>query len=222
MQNRRELKDEITIIDEASEIQKIVDTRRELATNLGLSEEIAKTGLVFEDEYILVYRDPVKFPSGKLGTYIRVVERESQDGPSGVVILPMCDGQIFLNRIFRHSTSSWEVEVPRGFMEKGLNLKECVEKEIHEEIGLGIKNLIYLGQIKPNTGLLSGYAEAFFAELDAGEQKPNPESEEVFGETLRLSSEDLYSWVRGGKISDGFTLSAILLAECLGLLKSDK
>ena len=62
-------------------------------------------------------RDPVRFPSGKLGTYLRILEPSALDGAAGVVLLPVRDNVIFLREVFRHATRRWELELPRGSLQ---------------------------------------------------------------------------------------------------------
>ena len=73
-------------------------------------------GIVLEDEYIIVVRDPVKFPSGTTGTYLRIFERSGLDGPDGIIYLRM----VF---VMLHVTGNWNV------------LSEAVKQEITEEFG---------------------------------------------------------------------------------------
>ena len=209
---------EIEIVGEPEAIASILDERRRMLNSLGLALVEDKLGIVIDDEYVVVVRDPVRFPSGKLGTYLRIIERPALDGSAGVVVLPLRDNVVFLREVFRHATRRWELELPRGFRKPGVTLAEDVEREISEEVGLAVEQTIPLGTIAPNTGLFAGTAESFFVRLAAGEPKPHPEREEAFGALVTLTLPELFEKIRAGTIRDGYTLSAVLLAQTHGLL----
>jgi ADP-ribose pyrophosphatase len=212
---------EIEIIEDQEQISDIIEKRWQRIENSNLSDKIMEgneLGIVFEDEYIIVVRDPVIFPIGKTGTYLRIFERSSIDGPAGVVILPFRDGLIYLRRIFRHALRQWELECPRGFRPKGLSPSEIARREISEEIGIEIKSIQEIGTINPNSGLLVGAAQAYWVILEPGESNPNPEEGEAFGDIIPLTVDQLMEKIRDGEIRDGYTLSALQLAQAQGFL----
>lgn len=209
---------EIELVGEAGKVAKIVEELRNRFAALGLPRDAAKIGIVAEDEYILVTRDPVEFPSGKTGTYLRIFERSGLDGPAGVVMLPMRNGVVYLRKVFRHATRRWELECPRGFRPQGMSLQEAVRQEMAEEIGLSIRDIRDLGCISANTGLLAGSARAFLVLVEEGRPEPRPEETEAFGEFVILDPRGLFEKIRAGEIRDGFTLSALQLAQAHNLL----
>ena len=211
-------KGEIEIVADPETIAAIVEERRRTLETLGFSNQGDRLGILVEDEYVLVVRDPVRFPSGKLGTYLRIIERPALDGAAGVVLLPMRDEVMFLREVFRHATRRWELELPRGFRRPGESLAEDVARELAEEIGLDARETVPLGAIASNTGLLAGTAEAFLVRLGPGEPQPHPEREEAFGAIVTLTAAQLSDKVRSGTIRDGYTLSALLLAQSKRLL----
>lgn len=211
-------KGEIEIVAEPEAIAAIVEERRRTLETLGLSADADRLGILVDDEYLLVVRDPVRFPSGKLGTYLRIIERPALDGAAGVVLLPVRDDVVFLREVFRHATRRWELELPRGFRKPGESLAEDVARELAEEIGIDARETVPLGTIASNTGLLAGTAEAFLVRLGAGQPQPHPEREEAFGAIVTLTAGQLLEKVRAGTIRDGYTLSALLLAQTKQLL----
>src|SRR2546423_2173811 len=62
----------------------------------------AKTGILLEDKQHYFVRDAVKYPSGEVGTSMRVIGCTMHDGPAGVVALCSPDGNIVLREILRH------------------------------------------------------------------------------------------------------------------------
>lgn len=180
-------------------------------------EEPGETGVVYEDRYILVVRDAVEFPSGAKGTYLRIFSRAGLDGPAGVVILAWRENQLALRRMFRHATRHWEIEAPRGARDGG-SASRAAEKELVEEIGLNARRLEHLGEIWPDTGLLSTSVVVFWAELEEGSPQPVPEDQEALGDLVFLDPESLRTEIRSGRLRDGVTLAALSLAIAHGKL----
>jgi ADP-ribose pyrophosphatase len=177
-----------------------------------------KTGILIEDKLHFVVRDAVKFPSGAVRTELRVIGRTMFDGPSGVVALASRDGKIFLREMFRHATRRWELETTRGQRETGYSSEDAAVKEIGEELGFRVKSIVKLGEVSGDTAILASALPAFWAELEPGPSKDRPESSEAFGKILALSPEQLKMRILNGDIRDGYTLSALLLAQLAGKL----
>ncbi|MFT2017385.1 NUDIX hydrolase [Streptomyces sp. 796.1] len=120
-------------------------------------------GVVYEDAYVTVVRDVVRFPDGAHGLYLRVLPRAT--GP-GVVVLPLTPaGRVVLVEHYRHATRGWHWEVPRGMGEPGASGADSAARELHEEIGARPADLVPLGALHPDTGLLSSRVELFAARL---------------------------------------------------------
>ncbi|BAS56815.1 NUDIX hydrolase [Leptolyngbya boryana NIES-2135] len=184
--------------------------------------QASETGIVFEDDYILVIRDPVIFKNGQAGTYLRIIERASLTGKAGVVMLPVRDNLVYLNKIFRHATRHWELECPRGYREESQTLEEAVEAELSQELGLEIDAIYNLGEVYSNTGLLAGSAQAYFVRLKPGDAAPCPEEGESISDTVTLTTQEVKAKIRSGEIRDGFTLSVLQLAQAHDLLTDDR
>ena len=45
-----------------------------------------RCGILYEDSFVLLVRDAVKFPSGKLGYYVRVIEQAELRGTAGTIV----------------------------------------------------------------------------------------------------------------------------------------
>lgn len=178
----------------------------------------APLGIVYEDNYVLVVRDPVRFPSGATGTYLRIFERSGLDGAAGVVIVAVRDGELYLRRVFRHATRSWELECPRGFREPGETADAAVRRELHEELGIESDRIERLGELVPNSGLLASVVESHFVTLRAGAPDSRPEAEEAFGEVHRVPFAHVATLISSGELRDGISLAAVIQAQARGLL----
>lgn len=207
---------EIEILVDEEMVVRAVHARAE---RVGAEADPNSIGIVFQDEYVTVVRDAVRFPNGSLGTYLRVVERAALDiGENGVVLLPVWDGCIVLRRVFRHATRQWELEAPRGMIDPGENRLQAAKRELDEELGVGARTLTPLGDITANSGLLVGVTAVYLAHLASNDVHDGPDDTEALGEIVRIPYDQLLLRVRNGEIRDGHTLSAITLAMAAGLL----
>lgn len=211
-------KGEIEIVRDRPKIAEIIETYKEHLKSLNIQSDAARVGIVYEDDYIVVIRDPVLFPAGTTGSYFRIFQRSALDGSAGVVMLPFCQGFFYLRKVFRHATRSWELEFPKGYKPKDLSLDKAVEQEISEEIGLEIKSLHELGCLTPDTGISGGIVNAYWVVLEPGKPHPEPEEGEAFGPIIRLTHAQILEKIRAGKIRDGVSLSALQLAQAQNFL----
>jgi ADP-ribose pyrophosphatase len=181
----------------------------------------AKTGILLEDKLHFFVRDAVRFPSGSVRTQMRVIGCTMSDGPSGVVALASRHGRIFLRQIFRHATRRWELETPRGQRETGYTPENAARKEIDEELGFRVTSIVLLGEVSGDTAILASSLPVFWAEIADGPPRDHPEKGEAFGAIVELSAPELRDRIARGEIRDGYTLSAITLAQIAGKLRLD-
>lgn len=176
----------------------------------------AKTGIVIEDKLHYFVRDAVKYPSGEVGTSMRIVGCTMHDGPSGVVALCSRDGNIFLRETFRHATRRWELETPRGQRETGMSAEDAARKEIDEELGFRVLSMECIGQVSGDTAILASTLPVFWAELAPGPSRDHPEGKEAFGRIAEIFPPELRTRIGRGEIRDGYTLAALTLAQVAG------
>ena len=170
-------------------------------------------GVVYADRFITVVRDAVRFPDGSLGLYVRTLPA---GGAPGVVVLPLIGtgSDIVLVEHYRHATRAWHLEAPRGMGEAGEGGPANAIRELEEELGVRAGELISLGTVHADSGLLGGHAELYAARipgvgtLDRAEGirravvMPFSRAEELIGQ---------------GDITDGFTIAVVTRARLAGL-----
>lgn len=167
---------------------------------------------VFSNEYVTVYDDPVRRPNGETGNYLRIVE---SDGRPGVAMLPVAGGRIGLVKTFRYALGEWEWGIPRGFGDfTDVNLS--ARAELTEELGHLPDELVPLGVVTPNSGLLSSKVQVFLATYPAPVSAPQDQNE--IHDVRWPTFEQLQREVAAGEISDSFTLAALTLAMLSGRL----
>jgi ADP-ribose diphosphatase len=202
------------ILDSKTIEEWVINKREELITR-GLPEEWGDIGVVYQDPYILILRDLVRFPNGCLGSYFRIINSADLRGGQGTVILPVVASKILLLRQFRHPTRSKHWEVPRGFGEPDTPPEENAKKEIGEEVGGEIAELIDLGPYHSNTGIEGAIVKLYFARLSKIGEANNNEGIETY-EFVEVSKFE--EMIRDAEITDGFTIAAFTRARLRGLI----
>ncbi len=209
----------IEILLNRADQERVAKEVTELAVTSGLPEESGDIGVVYRDPYVCVLRDAVRFPSGRTGTYIRLV---SAAEAAGAAVLPvLSDGRLILLRHFRHAERGWHWEIPRGFGSPGEDSASTARRELQEEVGCEASDLTHLGPMSPDTGLRAGRDQLYLAHVDAAtfQDGANPGAREEGIEGCRaLSVKEFEDMLLSGRISDAYTLAAYGLARARGLL----
>lgn len=160
-----------------------------------------EAGVIYQDRYWTWLNDPVQFPNGTYGVYGRMIWTHALKGPSGVAVLPvLSDGRVVLNRMFRHATRSWEFELPRGGVDEGETFVEAVIRETKEETGLVIDEVIFLGNMAPDSGMISAIVPIYLARVKLQEES-KPEDSEAIAGIHAFTVEELRRGFREGYIS---------------------
>jgi len=181
----------------------------------GLPLEWARLGVILDDPYNIIVRDLVQFPDGDMRGYGRSIATASLRGGKGVVVLPEYDGKIMLLHQYRHATRQWHYEVPRGYGEPNIPAIENAHKEVEEETGGKVSELVSLGEFYNNTGYETASVALFYAKLAS---VGVPEINEGIESFVWLTVKELEEWIANGKITDGFTIAAYTKAKLNGLI----
>ena len=177
---------------------KIMYVAKQLKTNIGI---------VYKDKYIYILRDAVIFPNGEYGTYIRIVHVEKD---AGVILVPVFNNKVLLINHYRHALLSYSWELPRGFAEKGLSIEENAKKELYEECGLQCVKCEILGQVAPDSGIMSSKPYVLLMHVEDNAVTLNDKHEGI-SEYKWLDHYDIREMINGNKIQDTYTLSAFMI-----------
>lgn len=147
---------------EAGEIKIITDEKRIRSEQRRIRRRLRREGkpaswieigILAEDEWFYIVRDLVEFPDGKIGGYLRWINRKSnEEGGWNVILMCVQQELILLIRKFRHESRSWSWEFPRGFGEAGLSAEENALRELQQEIGVSQVELIRMAYIPEGKG----------------------------------------------------------------------
>jgi len=170
--------------------------------------EILARKLVCENEKFYVYFDHVADGAGfEVENYLVVEPKHRKENiVTGVAVLPMCENQIGLIRIYRPAIRDFSWEIPHGFAEEGETELVSAVRELMEETGLEFRDAVSMGYITPDSGVLAARVHLYLA-------KGAPSEGSRLGEIgLRefkwFDVEEFERMVIQSEIQDSFTLSA--------------
>lgn len=167
--------------------------------------------VVYRNRFVGVFLDPVRLPSGVDALFTRV---RAGSGFPGVVVLPFRSGCVGLVRQYRPALDRDLWELPRGGAESASSRQEA-RRELAEETGALAVDLVSLGVLHPDSGLLESQVELFFAELDP--DVPFSAVAEVSA-VRWVPVPELLASVADGTLTDAFTVAAVSRAHLRGLL----
>ncbi len=81
----------------------------------------------------------------------------------GVCIFPVCDDGVIAIKQYRHSINAWVYEVPAGAVDEGESNENAAKRELLEETGFVVDEIIDLGRYCENEGVSSSFCQLFFA-----------------------------------------------------------
>lgn len=165
-------------------------------------------GVLAEDQWFYILRDMVEFPDGRVGGYVRWINRKSEEGGGWNSVLMCIQGdKVLMIRKFRHEERNWSWEFPRGFGEPGSSAEKNARTELQEEIGVSAAKLKLLTKVKKGKG---GTA-VFLVEIPIG-QKITLEKHEGLSQYKWIKMTQLEKVVKKGQLSDWFSLWAYAIA----------
>ncbi|MER6126565.1 NUDIX hydrolase [Streptomyces sp. NPDC001795] len=172
---------------------------------------LAEGRVVHHDQWWTLLQDPVVFPDGQHGHYLRMIPSQPE---LGTAVLPLISGKVVLIEHFRHATRTWHWEIPRGGGTAGLSEKDNAAKELEEELGATATELVELGTLHPDTGILAQPVALFAARI-------NEVGEVARGEAIRRARTVMFAEAEemagSDAITDAFTITALFRARRAGL-----
>ncbi len=173
----------------------------------GNPPEWIEIGVLSEDQWFYTIRDMVEFPDGHVAGYIRWINRKSQEGGFGVVLICRQKGKYLLIKKFHHEDRAWSWEFPRGFGEPGLTARQNARKELMEEVGVKKAKLTHLATIRDGEGGVS----AFLADIPT-DQTIILEIGEGIAKFQWVSKKQLEKMIKQGTVNDPYSLWTYMIA----------
>ncbi|MFF7953635.1 NUDIX hydrolase [Streptomyces griseorubiginosus] len=163
--------------------------------------------VIYRDQWWMLLQDPVVFPDGQHGRYLRMLAPQPEPG---VAVLPLLGNDVVLIEHFRHATRAWHWEIPRGGGTAGLADKDNAAKEVKEELGAEPRELIELGALHPDTGILAPAVRLYAARID---EVGKVERGEGIRRARALPFTEAERMAGSGLITDAFTIAALFRAR---------
>lgn len=195
-------KGEIEILTHALSIEEAENEVMDLLLQKNIQPELAwewsRVGIVAEDQYLFWVRDAVAFPSGKKGTYDRIIWKSSLEGSPGVAIFPYLEDQkVILILQYRHATRSWELEIPRGGLQKGETIQKGATRELLEETGYHTDHTLLLGTLAVDSGILGSLVPVLACKALESTESSIEYSEAIHGTVILSASSIQQALIKG-------------------------
>lgn len=149
--------------------------------------------------FLHVVRDTVRLPSGCEAT------REHILHPGAVMIIGLLDdGQVVLERQFRHPMQAVMIEFPAGKLDEGEDSLVCAQRELLEETGYSAREWVFAGRLAPTVAYSDETIDIWFARgLTLGERRLD---DGEFLDVFTASPAELRAWCFNGAVIDSKTL----------------
>lgn len=164
-----------------------------------------KTRYAYRGKVLDVAVEEVQLPNGN------VTDLEILRHPGAAAVVPLLDdGQVVLVRQYRHATGGWLLEVPAGKLDGGEDPEACARREVEEETGFSVGELLSLGWIWTSPGFTD---ERIWLYLATGLRKvaQSLEPDEVLT-IQQLPLVRVVEMARGGDVTDAKSVCALLRA----------
>ena len=124
----------------------------------------------------------------------------------GVCVLPIHENSIVTLRQYRYPVCSWQREFPGGFIELGETPEEAAKRELFEETGYSVKELISLGSFYPSFGSTNEKIHLFEAICSEQHERHLDDSEVIDIEEIPF--QEFEELISSGEFMHGAGLAA--------------
>ncbi|WP_439114533.1 NUDIX domain-containing protein [Hydrogenophaga sp.] len=173
------------------------------AVDAHLRENLVSRAELLQGHFLHVVRDTVRLPSGREAT------REFVLHPGAVMVIALLDdGQVVLERQYRHPMEQVMLEFPAGKLDAGEASLLCAQRELLEETGYTAREWAFAGRLAPTIAYSNEIIDIWFARgLSLGERHLD---EGEFLDVLTATPAALQALCRSGEVIDCKTLVGAL------------
>ena len=176
--------------------------------------ETLTTRIVYENRWMRVREDQIRYRDGSTGLYGVVVK------PNFVVIAPLdSDGRLHLVEQFRYPVGVRSWEFPQGAWEGNPDAdpRDLARGELREETGLEATEIIHAGNLFQACGYATQGYDIYLAKgLRRTEAKLEATEQDLI--TRAFAAAEVEAMIRNGAIKDAGTVATFGLLKLKGLL----
>ena len=158
---------------------------------------------ILKGHFLHAVREQVRLPDGGTAT------REFILHPGAVMVIPLLDdGQVVLERQYRHPLGRVLVEFPAGKLDGGEDPLVCGRRELQEETGYSAREWAHAGLLHPVISYSNEFIDIWFARgLTLGARRLDPGE---FLDVFTATPQQLLAWCASGEVTDAKTLIGAL------------
>ena len=163
---------------------------------------------VFECQWLHLFRDAYRLPSGKQIDDYYILER------SDFVLTVACNAHgVVLVRQFRPATGRWYWSLPAGYLDQGETAQQAAIRELREETGVKATEARLVSELHPLPGYLKSNAYVVVCAYTGAELQVH-DADEV-AEAREFGWEQALALIRSGEINEMQAVAALLLVHAL-------
>ena len=168
-----------------------------------LTEVTLNSKVILAGNFLRDRRDAIRLSDGSHGTCEYIVH------PGAVmVIAQLDDGQLVVERQYRHPMQAVMIEFPAGKLDIGEAPLACAKRELLEETGYCARQWARAGVLHPVISYSTEFIDIWFArDLTSGERKLDAGE---FLDVFTATPDELLAKCCNGQITDAKTLAGIL------------
>ena len=174
-------------------------------SNRNLMPQRLDREVVYENRWVNLYKDTVKFHNGFVIDKFHLLDFERE---AVTAVMENADGEVIFALIPRYATGTVEWELPAGGMEIGETAIEAAKRELLEETGYTSEGHTLVYSYYPMNGNANQLFHVVYCK--AVEHVQDFDLNEV-SDIRWFTRNEIKQMLKEKKVTDGFTLTALLL-----------